>query len=157
MEIRLATEKDINTLAEMRWELRTEVHPGKITCTKDEFLDYCRQFLLRRMMDDRWVLWVAEEQDQVISQLFVQIVEKVPRPGRFQDAWGYVTNVYTLPERRNQGIGSQLLQKVVEWAKEKDLELLILWPSEQSIPFYERAGFTSTNIIMECILREEEI
>ena len=46
-----------------------------------------------------------------------------------------------LPAYRGQGIGSRLLAQVKAWAREQDLEFLILWPAEESIPFYERAGF----------------
>lgn len=35
-----------------------------------------------------------------------------------------------------------------------DLELLIVYPSEHAIPFYERVGFKSENDVMELNLRE---
>jgi GNAT superfamily N-acetyltransferase len=52
-----------------------------------------------------------------------------------------MTNVYAEPEVRGRGIGSQLLTRVVEWASEIGLEFLVVWPSEESIAFYDRAGF----------------
>lgn len=60
-----------------------------------------------------------------------------------------MTSVYALPEVRNQGIGSLLLRRVIEWAKEQRLELLLLWPSERSVPFYERAGFVRSPDALE--------
>lgn len=41
------------------------------------------------------------------------------------------------------------MNHVVNWAKKKDLELLIVWPSNQAIKFYERQGFKNKNDIME--------
>ncbi len=48
----------------------------------------------------------------------------------------------------------RLLSKVIEWAKAEDLELLIVYPSERAISFYERAGFTAENDVMELTLRD---
>ncbi len=47
------------------------------------------------------------------------------------------------------------MTKVKEWAIEEDLELLIVWPSQKSIGFYESMGFSSDNEIRNCILRED--
>ena len=58
-----------------------------------------------------------------------------------REYFGYVTNVYTRPAYRNQGIGTQLMSNVTAWAKQQNFENLIVWPSERSVPFYGRAGF----------------
>jgi hypothetical protein len=34
-----------------------------------------------------------------------------------------------------------VLEAVTTWARGAGLELLFVWPSEESIPFYERHGF----------------
>ena len=52
------------------------------------------------------------------------------------DALGYVTNVYTRPAYRGRGIGTRLMSHVLQWAREHDLESLIVWPSETSVRFY---------------------
>jgi hypothetical protein len=36
-----------------------------------------------------------------------------------------------------------------------DLDTLIVWPSEESVTFYERAGFTGENEVLEHLLRVE--
>jgi N-acetylglutamate synthase-like GNAT family acetyltransferase len=50
---------------------------------------------------------------------------------------------------RNSGVGSKLLAAVSEWARELELEMLIVWPSDASIPFYRRAGFDPTSEMLE--------
>jgi N-acetylglutamate synthase-like GNAT family acetyltransferase len=62
---------------------------------------------------------------------------------------GYITNVHPKEEYRNKGIGTELLERVIGWAKENKIELLFLWPSKRSIHFYERQGFSMKNEIME--------
>ena len=46
------------------------------------------------------------------------------------------------------------MKRVKEWAKEQDLELLIVWPSDRAVTFYERSGFTPENDIMQLVLRD---
>lgn len=41
-----------------------------------------------------------------------------------------------------------------ELVKEQDPELLIVWPGEEAVSFYERAGFQVDNEIMELRFRE---
>jgi hypothetical protein len=48
------------------------------------------------------------------------------------------------------------MDKVNKWAEEKDFELLIVWPSEEAVRFYERKGFSNQNEIMEKILRSDD-
>ena len=82
------------------------------------------------------------------------VVVKMPKPNRLHDTFGYVTNVYTRPAYRNQGIGSELMRHVIEWAGGLDMENLLVWPSERSIPFYERAGFSADEEAMALNLRD---
>jgi GNAT superfamily N-acetyltransferase len=81
------------------------------------------------------------------SHIYIQRVAKIPKPGKVRDAFGYVTNVYTKPPYRGRGMGAALLQRVKDWAQADDLEFLVVWPSEASGRFYERAGFKSTEAV----------
>jgi|GEM_PF-3712587 len=45
------------------------------------------------------------------------------------------------------------MQRVKQWAAAQDLELLIVWSRQETLNFYERAGFCSENDIMELKLR----
>ncbi|MCP6725838.1 GNAT family N-acetyltransferase, partial [Klebsiella pneumoniae] len=64
-------------------------------------------------------------------------------------------NVYTRPEYRNRGFGSQLMEQVIAWAKAQQLEFLMLWPSDRSVPYYQRLGFDSPDEALELILVDE--
>ena len=157
MNYRLATETDLPALAEMRWTWRAEEaeedDPQPVV-NKGEFLDVCTTFLKQGLADGSWVYWVAEAEGELVSQIFVRRVRKVPKPDRLHDEYGYVTNVYTGPSYRNQGIGSELMRHVLAWAKAQDLEFLVVWPGEESIRFYKRAGFAfDAEPVMEYIYR----
>lgn len=60
-----------------------------------------------------------------------------------------MTNVYAEPGVRNQGVGSLLMERVIGWARQQRLELLIVWPSERASSFYQRAGFVPSAEALE--------
>jgi GNAT superfamily N-acetyltransferase len=153
MFYRTADEQDVTQLAHLRWDFRME--GGEVpVVTRDEFITSCATFLRLGLESGRQVYWIAEENGEIVSQIFVHKVDMVPRPCKIDDQFGYVTNNYTKPAYRNKGIGSELMKRLVEWAKAADLELLIVYPSDEAITFYQRAGFDSQNEVMELKLRE---
>lgn len=79
----------------------------------------------------------------------------MPRPRDRVGPWGYVTGVFTRPEARNAGVGRRLLDHVIAWAKARPLHLLLLWPSERSVPFYRRAGFVGSPEAHELAFTED--
>jgi N-acetylglutamate synthase-like GNAT family acetyltransferase len=97
---------------------------------------------------DTWVYWIAED-NGILANIYIRRIRKVPKPQKLFAEIGYVTNVHTRSDYRNKGIGSELLKNVKNWAIENKIELLFLWPSERSVNFYGRQGFTNINEIME--------
>lgn len=135
---RPATATDIPQLIALRWD--SSVEDGTIREERAPFETRMRAFLEAALADPRWTVWVADDAGAIVSTIYTQQVAKVPRPWQ-SHAWVYVSGVFTRRERRNEGIGSRLLTTVREWAAARGLEFLLLWPSERSVPFYERAGF----------------
>ena len=148
-QIRQATFKDAPELARLRWEFSEGEAAGT---TFDEFRDGFTRFLNEAFCRNNWNVWVAEQNNRLIANVFVHQVLRVPRPGQTQDRWGYVTNVFVAPEFRSQGLGSELFQTIIGWAREQGLELLLVWPSDESVPFYERLGFVRAAEVLELAL-----
>ncbi len=73
--------------------------------------------------------------------MFVALADKVPRPIRENARIAYLTNVYTRPGFRSRGIGAALLRRAQQAAREAEVELMIVWPSDESAAFYERESF----------------
>lgn len=104
---------------------------------------------MKQALEEEIYCWVAEDDGVVIAHIYVITVRKIPKPGKVNGLWGYVTAVYTVLEYRNKGIGSALMEKAIAWSREQGLEHLIVWPSEPSVPFYERAGFSKETDVLE--------
>jgi GNAT superfamily N-acetyltransferase len=154
MKCRTANESDVVTLAEMRWEFQVEDNDLPPIVSKTEFVEVCSDFLRQGLIQKNWVYWIAELEGEVVSHIFVQRVRGAPRPFWLNNAYGYVSNVYTKPAYRRRGIGSQLMQQVLNWARHQEIDVLIVSISEESVTFYERAGFTAKNEWMECLVKD---
>ncbi len=153
MEYRLADSQDTGRLAELRWVHKNEDEPLDEgapfdAAGREGYIRTCSDFL-KQALQEEFSCWVAVENKVIVSHIYVAKVRKVPKPGKLDGVWGYVTAVYTVPEYRNKGIGSALMDKVKTWSREKGLEHLIVWPSEPSVPFYERAGFSGETDVLE--------
>ncbi|AZN42762.1 GNAT family N-acetyltransferase [Paenibacillus albus] len=150
--IRLAIESDISELARIRYVFTMEDYPElqQNAEGEEQFYTTCSAFLERAITGGDWYIWVAEEDGRIVSHMYLQLIHKVPRPGRTEDPYfGYVTNVYTRPAYRDRGIGTKIHQAMELWAKEQAVEFLILWPSSTSIQFYERSGFHPSEEALE--------
>ena len=153
MEYRLARAADLRQLAELRWQSRTDEDGERPRHGHGEFTTSCEQFLREGLSSGARAYWLAVENDKIISHIFVQQIPMVPRPYKIDDRWGYITNAYTLPERRGEGIGESLMKRVIAWAQAEDLELLIVWPSDRAVSFYHKLGFSADNDILQLTLR----
>jgi GNAT superfamily N-acetyltransferase len=151
--IRMATWDDASDLAGLRWQSRLEGGEEPVV-SLDGFITSYVEFFRHGLETNTRAHFAADIGSRIVSHLTVQRVSMVPRPCKLKDEWGYVTDNYTSPGFRNQGIGSAVLQEAITWSRDQDLELLIVWPSEEAKPHYERAGFTVENEIMERSLRE---
>jgi len=154
LDLRPARKADFLQLSELRWEVRAAGDGEIPAVTRAEFVSFCTGFLTRSLADGRQAIFVGVQDDLVISQISIHRVALFPRPAKLDDSMGIITENYTRPNYRNRGIGSRLLNYAIEWSREQDFELLIVYPSKQAVPFYKRAGFSIENEVMELRLRE---
>jgi GNAT superfamily N-acetyltransferase len=138
--VRLAHAADIDELVSMRAGFTFE-HRETALATNPGYEEECRAFVEDAIAGDRWQIWVAELDGAVVSHAFLALIDKVPRPIYVPRRIAYLTNVYTRPEHRNRGIGAELIRRVQEAAREADVEVMVVWPSDESVDFYMREGF----------------
>jgi GNAT superfamily N-acetyltransferase len=137
----------------MRWDFRLEESSDEPVHDQETFLQACVAFFQQGLASQQWTYLVAGCDGVIVSHVFVRRIDKVPKPNRLDNVFGYVTNVYTRPAYRGRGIGSELMAHVIEWAKAQDIECLLVGPSGRSVRFYERAGFRWNEDLMEYTVR----
>jgi GNAT superfamily N-acetyltransferase len=137
IDIRVATDADVDALAGLRWEFRA----GRQTPVEDRdaFLRRCAAWM-RRALASNWRAWVAVDGGRIVGHVWLGIIEKVPNPVGQRGRQAYISNVYVRPDSRG-GVGSRLLQQAVEWAEANDVDYALLSPTERSRTLYARSGF----------------
>lgn len=156
MELRMAQEKDYKQLAEMKWlhceEDDADYHTTHLVgVDKRKFIEEFVEFL---NMHKEYKVFVACNNDVIVSSMFVYVIPKTPKPNRKQKYISYLTNVYTLKEYRNKKIGTELLTYIKEYLAKEDCELIFVWPSQNSVNWYARNDFKQENEIFECSLED---
>ncbi|HEX6330006.1 MAG TPA: GNAT family N-acetyltransferase [Actinomycetota bacterium] len=141
--VRPATTGDAEELARLRWEFRIEAGTTA-THARDAFEEHMSGFAREALEPGSpWRAWVAEESGRLVGCVWLRLLELIPHPGRGRDQRpiAYVSSMYVEPDRRNGGLGAALLEAALGFARERRAGGVILWPSERSRPFYQRAGF----------------
>ncbi|MBE6752948.1 MAG: GNAT family N-acetyltransferase [Ruminococcaceae bacterium] len=157
MIIRLSQESDYPQLAEMKWLHGEEddADYGEANLAGADKARFTEDFVRFLETHPDYTVFVACDGDIVASAMFVCLIPKVPKPNGKARYIAYLTNVYTRREYRNRGIGTQLLAHIKQYLTQKRCELIFVWPSDNSVNWYERNGFSAENEIFECALCEE--
>lgn len=152
--IRLAEEKDFLQLANMRWEHKKEDDAiyGEDNIKGIESDEFIKEYINFLKTESVYKIFVMEKNKQIIATMFVTMIRKVPKPNKKESYIAYLTNVYTLKEYRNQGVGTEMLSYIKNYLKQNRCENIIVWPSDKAIDWYVRNEFKSENEILECEL-----
>jgi ribosomal protein S18 acetylase RimI-like enzyme len=63
------------------------------------------------------------------------------------DSEAHLVSMWVAPEKRRFGVGRALVERVVEWARSRDVEtvkLMVTSSNDAAIWFYSKLGFTNT-------------
>jgi len=155
--IRAARATDASDLARLRHSLYAEHDRAEEPL--DVYTARFAGFVRDALASDAWRIWVADLDGRVVGAMWLQLVERVLRPGEERGSLpiGYLTSVFVEPELRDAGLGSRILREVVAWARRRGVEEIIVWPSERSYPLYERAGFSRTPDPIVLYLTDERV
>ena len=108
-------------------------------------------FFERHMSDGTLVQWVAEVNGEIIATaalLFQEFPPTFTNPNGI-NIKGYVTNMYTAPEFRGQGIAKKLLDCLVIEAREHQVLKIWLGASKMGKPVYLDYGFQGSDIWLD--------
>ena len=85
---------------------------------------------------ERRTTWLATAAGEPAGMASMFEYRRMPRPGRPDARWGYVSNMFVPAELRDRGIGSALLAAVIAAADHRGYVRLVLSPSARALPFY---------------------
>jgi GNAT superfamily N-acetyltransferase len=150
IDIRTATVADARALAQLRWEFRTSGdEPNE---ARDAFVRRCTAWMLRELQTASWLAWVAADDEEIVGQVWLFVIAKIPNPIAELEKLAYVSNLYVRPSVRG-GVGTRLLEGALDWCRANQIDRVVLWPTKRSITLYLRHGFAQDADVMELKIR----
>ena len=96
-----------------------------------------------------WLATPADQPEVIVAGAGVQLQPILPRPVNLltvgEGRQGTIVNVFTEPEWRRRGIAGLLIQEIIVWSRNEQLDRLILHASDEGRSIYEKLGFVATN------------
>ena len=144
--MRKANKMDIDKIVQIRIEQQKAIWKDEYD-DKYNLVNTTKKYLEKHLNNDFYA-FVEEKGNDIIAICCLQVVEYIPQCND-NGKHGYICNVYTSDDFRNKGIQTNLLKKVINFAKENNLcELNLATDSEKAISIYKKLGFEFDNLTM---------
>lgn len=146
-KMRMANINDIDKIANVRikqqkddWKEQYEDKYGLLKRTKA---------YLEKHLNNDFLAFIEEIEDNIIAICCLQIIEYLPQCND-NGKQGYICNVYTDKQYRNQGIQTKLLEEVIRYSINNNLcELDLSTDNDVAISLYKKFGFEFDNWAMK--------
>jgi GNAT superfamily N-acetyltransferase len=135
LRFRQACSTDLPALTALRYWLTSGDSPDPDIPHQTTFSPPCRRRLVELDSSQDITHWVVERNGELIAMLSVVRVQKRAGPEKPDSCWAYLTNIYTLPRFRQQGIYRALRDQARKWALSHQLELQGSATDTHSVPF----------------------
>jgi GNAT superfamily N-acetyltransferase len=139
-----ATQSDIPHLVTHRKQQLIDEGASPDTNIDKELADY----FAASISDGSFIAWLAAEGEQIVATSGICFYRLPPTYYNPTGRVAYVTNMYTAPKYRRQGIASRLLDLVVDEAVMREYKFVRLHASVDGKPLYVKKGFTDTDRFM---------
>ena len=141
--IRGATVEDVEMIMHQRSAMFIEmgVNEAQVRHWETAFGVWVRE----RLGSGAYRGWLAVDAGgAVVAGAGLWIHEWVPSPLTGKPVRGYLLNVYTEPEHRQQGLARRLVAATLDHCREQGIPTAALNASEAGRPIYAAMGFTDT-------------
>lgn len=105
-------------------------------------------FLKSSLNDLDYELWIAETDGEVVGFIDLRTIHDFCHGGKLT----YIQNLYVAPKYRRSGVGSRLLQKIIERAEKKgalEIHVVTRFDNEPAIRLYKKHGFQGESLQLE--------
>ena len=144
---------DAETLAALQWRWRVEEWSGHPVVDRVGFTEALRAWLAEHATS--YLPFLARVDGSVAGMAWLGAIDSVPTPPQLRRLRGHVQSVYVVPELRDRGVGSALLLRLIDEARSRGFEYLLVHPSERAFPFYRRHGFSGSGDFLALRLKAE--
>lgn len=146
---REATQDDIHILADFRLKMFRDMGEIRDEAQAQELVDESTRYFRSVFGTDRLLALIAEQEGLPVSAGILAISPMAPKPGNLSGIEGYIYNLYTLPEWRNKGIGSQIFKRLLAMAEHRGVKYQWLLATQDGWNIYARQGFIPITTAMK--------
>ncbi len=139
VQIRKALESDLDTLLTFEEGVVSAERPFDSTLKEGKIHYYD---LLDLINSDLAELVVATYQEEIIGSGYAKILKAAPK-NKFS-AYAYLGFMYVKPSFRGKGVNKLIIEKLIAWAKSRDVKEVRLEVYDENIAAkksYEKVGF----------------
>lgn len=145
IEYRKLTEKEIDRFIEMRINQLREEGAKEDFDLKPALKDYYE----RHLKDGTFVSWLAVDRGEIIGTSGMSFVEKPPYFGCPSGRIGLLSSMFTDSRYRRRGIATELLNRVVEEARNYGCGTVQITASDMGVKLYTAYGFVHNGNFMQ--------
>ena len=149
LDILKATIPDINEIVELKIKMFDE--SGHLSLLADDASSEITRKYMALYENGVAQHFVIKVNSQIIAMSGGFIKDDIPYCFMRTPIYGFIGDVYTVPNFRNKGYATALTQSVMEWLKSKEVKQIRLLAADNAKGLYRKLGFTSTDEMM-CIL-----
>lgn len=150
MEIKKATQNDIDDLMQLRLEMLKVVNSLNEDTNFDEKLIQCsREYFLN---GDQTTVF-AMEGNKIAGCASISYITIMPTFSHPTGKRAHLMNVYTRKEFRRKGVGKMMINFLIDEAKSRGVTEISLDATEMGRPLYKALGFNSNEEGMNLLLR----
>ncbi|MFL0246580.1 GNAT family N-acetyltransferase [Candidatus Clostridium stratigraminis] len=131
--------KDLNLLVSLRLEFLEVVPSNK---EYQNLKINIEKYFKTKILSGECTVVLAESNSNVVGTGIMFYYNSVPSVSNMTGKNAYITSMYVHERFRRQMIGSTILTKLLEKAKERDYEVIMLNATDIGRKLYEKHGFT---------------
>lgn len=141
MQYRLATSADIELLVSERLKF---IEVDECNDNYSLIRDNCYTYFTDSFANNSCDVILAEDDGKCIGTGIIFYYNSVPSAFNITGKNAYVTSMFVEPNYRRRGVGTAILNKLIEMAESKKYEIIMLNASELGKPMYKKVGFVDS-------------
>lgn len=139
MDYRMANRNDIELFVKNRVEFVTSIRDIEDVI---DFENKTRQYLSEHLEKDDLIVYLAMEDGNIAASCMACLYETAPLPNCLSGKIAELLNVYTQTAYRRKGHAKTLLNMLIQEAKKRGVEMILLEYTDDGFPLYKMLGFT---------------
>jgi GNAT superfamily N-acetyltransferase len=142
---RKLTQYDLDVFIEMRINQLQEEGAKSSFDLKPNLYEY----YTKHLQDGTFISWLAIDDEKIVATSGMSYVEKPPYYSNPNGKIGLLSSMYTLKEYRRKGIAKELLNKLLNEAKDYGCGAIQITASDMGVLLYSDCGFVKNGNFMQ--------